>query len=699
MAEKRTINIDIKNNADKTANDFDNLNKSIDQTTKSTKNLDATFEEVYGELQPLTTRMGEAEDRLYELSLAGDTTSKEFQQLLTKVGQYRKVQIQTDLAVDAAATTMAQKLGGALGGATSGFAAVQGAMALVGTESEELEETLLKVQSALAIQQGVQGIRESIPAFKQLGEVAEKAFSNMTKGAKVFAVTGIGLLLTAVAIAIAKMDELKEIFDDTTDSQKALNDTTEAYANAQKDARIQVEKVGVAFKLAKEGVISKEEALEEYNSTLGDSLGSAKSLEEAEQIYIDKTDAYIQATSLRAQANALFEKAAEAQANAVIAQMETADEAATDYLKVFGATGVVATEIGNVFGVFDDANTSYRDQLNANIKAETDQRSNTLNNLAKDLLKQSALIANENDINLKGRTTAATNTAKELINIENEILEARFNLLEESEIKDRRLRALAFKKELEQIDEQNISLEQKAELVKLKTEQFNKDLADIRIKWYEKEIEGRQEFLDFNNELRQKEVDAEKAKNLAILDDAVKTQKQKEALEKRNKEFAVQSTLDGLTLISNLTELFGKKGEKQAKKAFQIQKAAQIAAATIETYRSAQSAYLSQFLPVPDPSSPVRGGIAAGIAVAAGLTNIAKIASQKFEGGGATSGSSFDSGGDISAPATPSFNVVGDSGINQLAQLQQQPTQAYVVSGEVTTSQALDRNRVTNATL
>ena len=39
MAEKRTINIDIKNNADETAKDFDTLNKSIDNTTKSTKNL------------------------------------------------------------------------------------------------------------------------------------------------------------------------------------------------------------------------------------------------------------------------------------------------------------------------------------------------------------------------------------------------------------------------------------------------------------------------------------------------------------------------------------------------------------------------------------------------------------------------------------------------------------------------------------
>ena len=37
--------------------------------------------------------------------------------------------------------------------------------------------------------------------------------------------------------------------------------------------------------------------------------------------------------------------------------------------------------------------------------------------------------------------------------------------------------------------------------------------------------------------------------------------------------------------------------------------------------------------------------------------------------------------------------------MNQLAQLQQQPLQAYVVSGEVTSAQALDRNRMKNATL
>ena len=69
MAEKRTINIDINSNASEAEKDFKSFNKAVDETTKSAKNLDATFEEVYGELQPLTTRMGEAEDRLYELAL------------------------------------------------------------------------------------------------------------------------------------------------------------------------------------------------------------------------------------------------------------------------------------------------------------------------------------------------------------------------------------------------------------------------------------------------------------------------------------------------------------------------------------------------------------------------------------------------------------------------------------------------------
>jgi hypothetical protein len=175
-----------------------------------------------------------------------------------------------------------------------------------------------------------------------------------------------------------------------------------------------------------------------------------------------------------------------------------------------------------------------------------------------------------------------------------------------------------------------------------------------------------------------------------------------EAIKKRNKEFGIEMALSGLSTIANLTELFGKKSEKAARRAFQIQKAANIATAIISTYQSATAAYASQFLPVSDVSSPVRGGIAAGMAIAAGLVNVAKIASQKFEGGGSSGGGGgapAGGGGGGGGMVAPNFNVIGSSGVNQLAQIQQQPTRAYVVSGDVANGLSLERNRLQNATL
>jgi hypothetical protein len=89
-------------------------------------------------------------------------------------------------------------------------------------------------------------------------------------------------------------------------------------------------------------------------------------------------------------------------------------------------------------------------------------------------------------------------------------------------------------------------------------------------------------------------------------------------------------------------------------------------------------------------------GIAAG---AMGALQIAAIAKAKYEGGSSTPPATGGGVGDVGGSQAPNFNVVGNSGVNQLAQLQQQPVQAFVVSGSVTTAQSLDRNRIENATL
>lgn len=239
MAEKKIVDLVIRDNVQETEGHLkgltDQINKSkkgvdgLEQSFESLNNvaidLDATFEEVYGDLKPLTARMGEAEDRLYELSLAGKQGTAEFQALLQTVGNYRKTQIQTDLAVDSAATTLTQKLGGSLEYVSGAFAATQGALAIFGKENADVEKAILKVQSALAITQGFAAMREGANSVKQLGTAIKSLtvfqtvynFINAatTTGLKALRValvsTGIGAIVIGVGLLIANFDKLKKM--------------------------------------------------------------------------------------------------------------------------------------------------------------------------------------------------------------------------------------------------------------------------------------------------------------------------------------------------------------------------------------------------------------------------------------------------------------------------------------------------------
>ncbi len=189
-------------------------------------------------------------------------------------------------------------------------------------------------------------------------------------------------------------------------------------------------------------------------------------------------------------------------------------------------------------------------------------------------------------------------------------------------------------------------------------------------------------------EAKQKESDEKlAADNKKKLEDELKLQEQK-----------IDSVRNSFNTIGNLAELFAGQSEKQQKKAFKVKKAADTANAVIDTYKAATGAYASlSAIPV---VGPVLGAAAAGAAVTAGLLNVKKIQSQQFGGGanvGGSSAPSFSGGG--SESRAPQFNIVGQGGVGQAQFLEQKPVQAFVVSGEVTSQQALDRNRLRNATL
>jgi hypothetical protein len=594
MAEVKNIQINV---------DTKQATKAMDDLAKATHDVSASFEEVYGDLQPLTTRMGEAEDRLYELANAGQTATQEYQDLLKTVGNYRKVQIQTDLAVDAAATTMTQKLGGALNGVTAGFSLAQGVMGTFGAESEQIEKALLKVQSAMAIQQGIQGFREAVPSFKALKTAVVSGFTGMTTASKVFMTTGVLALVGALAYLLTNVKVVTRAFEDFTDWLGITDNAAKRNAKAIED--------------------------------------NAKRVTAANNMAMESSK-------------------------------KRADAIAASYdheIKMAEINGKNTTKLEI-------------------------ERSQNLSQKARE--RYNIALKEYNDLQgiNKAYAIERRRELKDILDAERSTIQSERFAREEARAQDKKDRSEDY-------------AEQKEERLKQARERYEaatKELAEIRDKELKpielEKIKIRQEGLSvLQGQLNEEAEMKRKANEQELLELQVKGQRAAKIAEQAN-SFQVKATLDGLSAIASISELFAGKSEKAAKRAFQVQKAANIASALITTYQNATSAYASQFTPIPTPDSPIRGGIAAGIAVATGLANVAKISQQKFEGGGSVGGGGGGGNGGGSIPSmSPSFNVVGNSGMNQLAQIQQTPVQAFVVSGEVTSAQALDRNRVKNATL
>jgi hypothetical protein len=122
-------------------------------------------------------------------------------------------------------------LSASLSGVAGGFAAVQGAIGLFGGQSKELEKQLLKVQSALALSQGLQAIGEAVDSFKNLATVIRTqvvtAFSTL-KGA--IASTGIGALVVGIGVLIYKFQKLQEETAKAEEAQKKYNEQAAAAA-------------------------------------------------------------------------------------------------------------------------------------------------------------------------------------------------------------------------------------------------------------------------------------------------------------------------------------------------------------------------------------------------------------------------------------------------------------------------------------
>jgi hypothetical protein len=134
-----------------------------------------------------------------------------------------------------------------------------------------------------------------------------------------------------------------------------------------------------------------------------------------------------------------------------------------------------------------------------------------------------------------------------------------------------------------------------------------------------------------------------------------------------------------------------------------VGKAAAISQAVINSYLGFTEV-LKTPTTIPEPFGSIQKAISAASILASGIQTVRKITAVQLP---ATKGASSSVGGGgavaSAAPTPPAFNVVGASETNQLAQSigqdEKQPVKAYVVSNDVSTAQALDRNIVETASI
>jgi hypothetical protein len=702
MAEKRTIELEIQDNS---------------------KSLKQQYREAVKELQAVSEQYG--------------NTSKEAAAAAQKAAELKdQIAFSKDLVEGFNPDAKFKAVEGAINGVLNGFQAFEGGLALVGVESDDLQKTMVRLQGVMALTQGINGVLEAGDAFdvlktkikdtaisQSLLTVATTVYNTVvgttTGGMKALRIamlsTGIGALVVGIGLLIANFDKVIALFQPIIDGFKAIGDFIgitdfAAEEKAKNDAKRTEEELKrmESVRKTREKNFNNEQSAYDREIKLQQALG--KSTLELQKAKINASIKYQEVKKKELEQDIAAFKIAQQFLGALgesligedIAKMEAkineltnsiedqktelqildieAKKAATTTTTTTtttsggggGGGGTQKTDIDitrrvedEKLRIKDESRQKELDALDLQYKRKKEDAEKELKDDKDKLSKLAALNAQAveskkvdeqriNDKYDKIEKDAATQAAEEKIKLQDEQWLALQNLKNSQQQQDLLDLQLAYDKEYELAGTN-------AELQKALTDKFNKDSAAINKKYRTEEEE------------KQKEKD----------------KKEKERIKQLN-EYRVKSVEDSLQIVSNLAELFAGKSVKQQKKAFQIQKAVNIATAVVDTYKAANTALAS--------SPPPFNYIAMAAAITAGLVNVKKIASQQFNSS-SSSGGAGGSNAPTAAPMTANFSTIGSSGINQLAQLQQTPTQAYVVSGEVTSAQALDRNRVQNATL
>ena len=258
-------------------------------------------------------------------------------------------------------------------GLASGFAAVQGAAALLGGENENLQKTFVKVQAAMAIAQGIGGLKDLIEGFSQ----AKTAFMGATMGLEAMAAestvataamngttvatntatvatnnfkraliaTGIGAIVVLIGTLIANLDKLAKALGFVEEEQEEVNEEIEKSIEREKERKKTVND-SVGSILGKYKLLQRQwkelSSTEEKNEWINknkqafEDLGiSINGVNAAQKVFVENSEAVIKAIKDQAKARAMAKLYEEAIAQQYTAEQELEDAQQTAEKKYY----------------------------------------------------------------------------------------------------------------------------------------------------------------------------------------------------------------------------------------------------------------------------------------------------------------------------------------------------------------------------
>ena len=670
------------------------LNVNSSQATKSLDKFGLTVEGLKeSEVEPLTFAISELEDKLYEMAAAGDTGTKEFRDMAKEVGRLKKTVLDTDIIVDGFAEGVGVSLGQSMEGAAGAFSLAQGAMGAFGTESEEVEAAMLRVQSAMAMAQGIESIRRGIQGFKAL-RAAIMANTVVQKVLNVvMSLNPIGLIIMAVAALGAAIyalwgpiKQLLQFFgimeDDAIDvaaAHKKITAEYEAQMKAMKKLREQQER-DHKHEMSLLDIRHKRiiEDMEEQGA-------SAEQLTEemrrqTEERYKDEQDGLKQTQANRKNVfNLNRDTLRKEQALYKEAKRQGEDDRAREIKdsinKKKEENEALLTEIRNHHKNVELAEENHVDKLD---DIDDQQRKKEEQRYKDGLARYKEFLANKLD------------AAREIEDLQTALIQDEDRKrLEEARI--------AYERQIEEYKNNTRDKGQLEQQLTLALATYNRERGEI-LKGIEEQNEA--EMMPMREIVEQRK---DEIRETSFQKDFEASQKKKKLSDDELADFLenantkIDLTLSSLGAINDLVQAFAKEDEVSARRAFNVNKAVGISQAVISTAQGVMAQ-----LAVPQDALTGTNFVKAGIVAATGAAQIATIARTQFK-----STSAGGAGGSIGVPSAsavaPTFDNIGDTGVNQLAQTlgQQgkQPLKTYVVSGDVTSAQSLDRKKIQNSTL